>query len=156
MNEELIKRHNEVVAPDDTVFSLGDFALSSHSHIVSILSRLHGHYHMLRGNHDKWMRGFKKGHERIEWIKDYYEMRREGLVLSHYPLGSWNGMRHNAIMLHGHCHGNYRYSYPNSSTHGKIIDVGVDSHNYRPISLEQVKKIAEKLYFEKIPDHHGN
>lgn len=151
MNEALIRRHNEMVDPDDTVFHLGDFAFASQRQIIDILNRLNGHYYMLRGNHDKWMRGFE-GHERIEWIKDYHEMRHDGLVLCHYPLGSWNGMRNGSVMLHGHCHGNYEYSYPNSKKCGKIIDVGVDSHDYRPISLRRVMEIANGLTLETIPD----
>jgi calcineurin-like phosphoesterase family protein len=100
MDEKLIAYHNELVKPEDTVYHLGDFAFASHSRISSILNRLNGTYRMLRGNHDKWMKKFK--HPKIEWIKDYFEIREEGLVMFHYPLGSWNGMRRGSIMLHGH------------------------------------------------------
>lgn len=155
MDQELIRRHNEVVKPTDVVYHLGDFALAPNTYIESILNRLNGRIRFIKGNHDKFLT--KLGNDglalastvgrlrNVEWIEDYYELREHGIVMFHYPLGSWNAMQHGTIMLHGHSHGNYKYSYPNSENHGKIIDVGVDCHDYRPISLDKVKSIAGNL-----------
>ena len=50
-------------------------------------------------------------------------------------------------MLHGHCHGNLAY------TGGKIIDVGVDVFKYRPICIDEVKEIMDRLQIAEC-DHH--
>ena len=37
---------------------------------------------------------------------------------------------------------------------GRCIDVGVDCHNYRPISFDEIKSIMDKKEIE-IMDHHN-
>jgi len=61
----------------------------------------------------------------------------------------WNKSHHGALNLYGHSHG----SLPDDP-HALAIDVGVDCHNFTPISFEQVKKIMSKKTFKPI-DHHG-
>ena len=41
-------------------------------------------------------------------------------------------------MLHGHSHGTTNYGHLSK---GKILDVGVDCHNYFPISSNEVVKL---------------
>ena len=61
MNETIIRRHNERVKPEDTVFFLGDFCFKSKSgrgegegyKAEHYLSQLNGKMIMIRGNHDK-------------------------------------------------------------------------------------------------------
>ena len=59
---------------------------------------------------------------------------------SHY--GSWN--------LYGHSHG----SLPDDP-HARAIDVGVDCHNFAPVSFDEVKVIMERKLWKPI-DHHGD
>jgi calcineurin-like phosphoesterase family protein len=49
---------------------------------------------------------------------------------------------------YGHSHG----SLPDDNK-SLSFDVGCDSHNYRPISYDEVKKIMSKKTFKPI-DHH--
>lgn len=52
MNVEMVRRHNEVVRPDDEVWHLGDFAMRDDL-VGKILPRLNGRHHLVMGNHDR-------------------------------------------------------------------------------------------------------
>ena len=58
---------------------------------------------------------------------------RQHIVLCHYAMLVWNKSHHGSWMLHGHSHGTLKYPFA-----AKILDVGVDSHNFYPISLDFV------------------
>jgi predicted phosphohydrolase len=53
MDNEIIKRWNRVVKQDDTVYHLGDFALTAKKVKIKILNQLNGHKVLILGNHDK-------------------------------------------------------------------------------------------------------
>lgn len=50
MNEELIKRWNEKIGKDDTVYHLGDVSLGKPDFTKEILDRLNGNIHLIKGN----------------------------------------------------------------------------------------------------------
>lgn len=52
MNAALIKAHNDRVAPDDTVYDLGDFSFAGTSKTIEVLEQLNGRIHLVPGNHD--------------------------------------------------------------------------------------------------------
>jgi calcineurin-like phosphoesterase family protein len=145
MNEILIANWNSVVGPNDPVYHLGDFALSGVEACFSILKRLNGKIHLIKGNHEKTALACA---DRFEWVKDYHEMYlpdpkgkggKQMIVLMHYAMRVWNASHHGAWQLYGHSHGNLPDD-PNLLS----IDVGVDCHGYTPISFQQIKRIMEK------------
>lgn len=135
MDDELVRRWNSVVGPDDEVWHLGDFAYRcGPNRLLDIFSRLQGRaIHLVSGNHDR------KHTLALPWasIQQYAELQVEGqaIVLFHYALRVWNRCHHGAWNLYGHSHGRLN----GSST---SCDVGVDAWSYTPASLEQ---IAERL-----------
>lgn len=129
MNEALISNWNLVVQPTDTVWFLGDFSFGRIEETEEILRRLNGRKHLITGNHDR------KGRcEKLDWSlyfdsqHDYLRLNvdRHKLVLCHFPFHSWE---RGYINLHGHTHGTYKSKYMQH-------DVGSDSNNYTPVSLE--------------------
>lgn len=158
MNETLIANWNAVVAPNDTVWHLGDFAFCKGvEQFKTLLSRLNGTKHSILGNHDRTITNNERellagGH--LASIQHYAEIRSDKhpmIVLLHYGMRVWNKSHHGSIMLYGHSHG----SLP---PHGKSVDVGVDSREispeYRPYSLTEVLAYMAKRNFRKV-DHHG-
>jgi len=141
MNEVLITNWNACVPKDGVVFHLGDFAFMPTPKILNILRRLNGSIHYIDGNHDK---NFNE--DCLDMIEAYYGDRvelvvkdqemdmKQVIVLDHFPIESWHHAYHGAWHLHGHCHG----TVPSAKNQARL-DVGVDVHNYRPISYEQVK-----------------
>lgn len=155
MTETLIANWNSVVSKGDIVYHLGDFALSYGSKsapvIDSILSRLAGSKHLIKGNHD---RKEVTGNSRWASVRDYHEIKvdlgglhKQRIVMSHYAFRVWNQCHRGAWMLHGHSHGNL------PSTQGKIVDVGVDPCGYRPVGLHEIKFVLDSRPIEYL-DHH--
>lgn len=151
MNECIIARHNEKVKPDDMVFHLGDFAFSSSpARIEELVSRLNGKKTFIFGNHDNYQlfplpgKGSRKVEDYLihwwysnETVKEFKLNDDAGnthrLVMSHYPMLSWNKSFHGSYHLHGHSHG-----YIPFDPKVRRLDVGVDPSNFYPLSLDEV------------------
>lgn len=155
MEEALIRNWNETVQRGDEVYVLGDFSMASAERTDAILARLGGHKYLVRGNHDRGMKS--SAHARFGWIKDLYELKvpepdvvgkKQRIVLCHYPLLTWNAAHYGAWQLHGHSHGSLSGSYG-----GRRLDVGVDCHDYRPVSYEAIKDRMRAKSFAPV-DHH--
>lgn len=129
MDALLITRWNETIAPDDIVWHLGDFARRPDD-VPGLLARLNGTKHLVSGNNDPPATAAAPG-----WasVSAYAEIDADAhrLILCHYPFRSWNGQQRGAIDLHGHSHGRLK-PLP------RQIDVGVDAHDFTPITLAQV------------------
>ena len=155
MTETLIASWNTTVGPGDCVYHLGDFALSwgqKHAfYINGLISGLNGTKFLVVGNHDreevtKCPRWSKVAHYH-ELKVDLGGIHKQRIVLCHYAMRVWNGMHRGAWMLHGHSHGNL------TDIGGRILDVGVDCHNFKPIGLDQVREYMSTREFIN-QDHH--
>ncbi len=154
MNESLIERWNNLVAPEDEVYHLGDVGLCKPDHLKDIVNRLNGKIHLIEGNHDHSALD-KKVRGRFESINQYLKLKLSidekilEIMLFHYPIASWNKMHYKSYHLHGHCHNSYKLE------DGLLLDVGVDNPlcNYAPISLEDVIAYMNTRKI-KIVDHH--
>jgi calcineurin-like phosphoesterase family protein len=131
MDEALVSSWNERVGQDDEVWHLGDFARRL-ADVPSLLGRLAGRKHLLRGNNDP--RGIESA-AGWESVRDYHELELEGrrLVLCHYPFRSWNGQHRGTINLHGHSHGRLK-PLP------RQYDAGVDARAFAPVRLDDLTK----------------
>lgn len=131
MDEAMVANWNATVAPDDTVWHLGDFALHRKADAMAdLLARLNGVKHLVAGNND--------GPDTLAlagWssVRSYAEIVIDDtrLVMCHYAFRTWNGMHKGALNLHGHSHGQLK-GMP------RQIDVGVDVWDFRPITLSDI------------------
>jgi calcineurin-like phosphoesterase family protein len=148
MNEWLIARWNEKVKPDDEIWFLGDFAFCGTTKSTEILTRLKGRKNLILGNHDYG----KKIDPFFETVQHYKSLRVNGqqIVLCHFPILSWDGMAHGSWHLHGHCHGSL---VGGPFDVGLRLDVGVDCHDWYPVSYEDIRAIMNTRAFVKV-DHH--
>ena len=155
MTEALVENWNTVVARGDTVFHLGDFALSygkKHEDMIdTLIGRLKGNKWLIIGNHD---RDEVTKNPRWSKVVHYHEIKvdrgglhKQRVVMCHYPLRTWNQINRCSWMLHGHSHGNL------TDIGGKTMDVGVDCHDYKLISLDDVEKFMEQRGISAC-DHH--
>ena len=140
MDAELILRWNEAVAPDDTIYHLGDFSLTRKDITRAIFDQLNGHKHLILGNHDSqrsngWWRDVGFETVQMSYLLDTGSLL---LYLVHDPLKIQEAMEQYAdaevLFLHGHVHGKKRLWEPNSC----IVHVGVDAWDYRPVSLQEL------------------
>jgi len=144
MDEMLIQKWNEKVMPQDEVYHLGDVGLCSSGKLRKILDRLHGKIYLINGNHEKSAQACDS---RFEWIKDYFELvvpdeefkrGEQMIVLFHYAIREWNASHWGTYHLYGHSHGTLPDN-PKSLS----FDIGVDCHDYYPLSYEEVKSIMK-------------
>jgi calcineurin-like phosphoesterase family protein len=166
MHVEMIKRWNSVVGPEDTVYFLGDLAFARDELTKWFIYSLQGKIHFILGNHDKMKDIVKFGrwesvHESYTEIgildPDSLEARGsqgyQKIILSHYPILSWNKAHHGSWHLHGHCHGSLIKSQQEYYKR-KVMDVGCNVIDYTPISYEKVKGIMVRKNISAV-DHHG-
>lgn len=140
MNEILIENYNSIVGPQDTCYILGDVAFCKQDEARKIVSRLKGHKILVSGNHDYRIRWHQLGV--FQRVVNYLEIKeqKESMILFHYPMLVWNRHHYGSWHLHGHSHGSLINRAPEYYKR-KVLDVGVDVHNYMPISFDQVREI---------------
>jgi len=158
MDDSLIRNWNSVVPPDGIIFHLGDFSFYNAQHSKWILEQLSGRIILIKGNHDKCTSYFKEVHNMLDIkVLDNINGNFGGytnITLCHYPMAIWNKKHYGSFMFHGHSHGTYK-PIENMSDHhfvdlpkdlffkyNKIIDVGIDCWDFKPVSYADV---VEKL-----------
>lgn len=152
MDEAIIANVNKLVKPDDVLYHLGDWSWRDYEGYRRKIACKR--IHLILGNHDKDLR---RAAERLvkyslfESIGDFREIKLEDqdITLCHYALRVWNKSHHGSWHLYGHSHGSLPDD-PNSLS----FDVGVDCHDFKPLSLPQVGEIMSRKTFIPI-DHHG-
>ena len=99
MDEEMVKRWNDRVRPNDKVYHLGDVVINRKA--LSIMSRLNGDKVLIRGNHDI----FKDDDYRkyFRELRAYHVMN--GMILSHIPIHA-DSLGRFGVNIHGHLHAN--------------------------------------------------
>lgn len=143
MNKAIVKRWNSVVAPDDTVYLLGDVMLNDNEAGLDYLKQLNGHIHIIRGNHDTNTRN--KLYGTVETVYDWGQwsdmVKLDGYTfyISHYPTMTSNldngaPIKQHVINLYGHTHqqDNFYKDIP------FMYHVGLDSHDCYPVELTQI------------------
>ncbi len=158
MNAELVRRWNEVVGADDTVWVLGDVALGRMTESLSWVGRLAGRKVLLAGNHDRCWQGH--GRRAEGWTDRYLEsgfaevhqgsitlgLGGMDVVASHFPYSGDSHdhdryVEHRPVdrgqwLLHGHVHQRWRQR-------DRMINVGVDVWGYRPVrEVDLVQLVA--------------
>jgi calcineurin-like phosphoesterase family protein len=160
--ELLIYLWNEAIKPTDIVFDLGDFIFQDGTgqKAWSILSRLNGIHYLLWGNHNSGVKSVFGDQEhypykildKVIFVDHYVEIviDKQGIILCHYPIASWNDMMHGTWMLHGHSHG----TFPDEQF-GKMLDVGQDLFPGL-VTYEGVKSILDKREPKQLDFHTQN
>ena len=151
MDRVLIDNWNSVVAPNDTIYVLGDFCFSRYN--KEIFNKLNGNKHLIVGNHDK------REVKQLPWgsVSHLLEVDVDGqhIVLCHYAMRVWNKSFHGAWHLYGHSHSTLLEDSALS------FDIGVDGWGYKPVSFNQVKakmdwKKQNKQFFIDLRNKYGS
>lgn len=157
MDAAMMRTWNEVVAPDDEVFYLGDFSLSAQV-VRTITPKLNGTKHLIMGNHDLCHPVHKKkaaaaveiyrdaGFVTLELSREI-EIAGESVLLHHLPYLSPNavdryGDKYNKYrpenegkwLLCGHIHQRWNRV-------DRMINVGVDVWGFKPVPITTIEEI---------------
>lgn len=146
MNADLTRRWNELVAPDDTVYHLGDFAMGLPDRWPAYRAELNGRIVLVRGNHDRHLR-------RVVDMMNLADVAENVVVeidgvrcwLNHYPpTPDHQGVVKRPaapgpydLALCGHVHDAWRVS-------GETVNVGIEVWDFRPIRLAARSLVTER------------
>jgi len=146
MDEEMVKRWNETVGPNDKVYHLGDVVINRKA--LKTLERLNGDKVLIRGNHDIFRDDEYRQYFRE--LRAYHVMN--GMILSHIPIHS-DSLNRFGTNIHGHLHANRVMINDPFGHRPPMIDpryhsVCVEQTDFRPILFETV--------IQKIKDEGGS
>ena len=99
MDEEMVRRWNDRVRPNDKVYHLGDVVINRKA--LKIMHRLNGDKVLIRVNHDIFRDDEYRTYFRE--LRAYHVMN--GMILSHIPLHEASLGRF-GVNIHGHLHSN--------------------------------------------------
>ena len=110
MNEELIRRWNEVVSDGDLVYILGDMFWCTPKIAAPIVEQLNGQKILIKGNHDRWHDS--KFDKLFVKIDEYMEIEDNGskIVLCHYPIPCFKNHFYGWTHLYGHVHNSFEWN----------------------------------------------
>ena len=138
MNAQMIERWNSKVSPNDTIYIVGDFAYKDE---FGFAKQLNGNKFLIPGNHDH-LRKEKVYADNLTILPPLFELKipdlsdeygnKRLIVLCHYSLRSWNKSHYCSWHIFGHHHGMLE-------PYGLSFDCGVDTNNFYPYSLDDVK-----------------
>lgn len=148
-DEAIMKNWNKEIKMNDIVYHLGDVCLGDDEKSIEYLKRLHGKIHIILGNHDS--------DRRIQLYKEcknvvsvsFAERIKVGkytLFLSHAPSNTYViGKRLGRTMLNlfGHTH---QTDSPFINDIPYAYNVGLDCHNNKPVSIEQIMNEIHEQY----------
>ena len=160
MNDDIVNSINNVVGENDILVHLGDWSFGGIQNVAIFRNRLTcKNIYLVLGNHDHHIQRNKENTRQLFTdVFDYLEItfNKNNVILSHYPISSWNGLDKGNIHLHGHSH------LPNDKkiSIGRRMDIGIDGHpEFRPYDFEREclnillnKEI--KSEFNNNLDHH--
>jgi calcineurin-like phosphoesterase family protein len=161
MNEYIVDRWNEVVAPTDRVLVLGDVAMGKIDDTLGISARLHGYKVLLAGNHDRC--AALHGRKAVGWDERYrrdggfaevhqgttridLDTKHRNVLACHFPYRGASGdtLRYTEErptdtgewLVHGHVHESWLQS-------GRQINVGIDAWGGRVINADELVSLIE-------------
>lgn len=147
MHQLMVANHNEIVKEEDTVWHIGDVAMLSSEYagkLKRIFDKLNGTHHLVLGNHDEFKPfnyinvGFTSVHTAM-----WFERQGYKFLLAHDP-ATYVAADDSTILLHGHVHNMWKHLLPDN----RIINVGVDVWNFKPISLNKIIELLKEYEIE--------
>lgn len=163
MADEIIERHNSLVGADDTTYFLGDFSMGGWADSMPHIDLFNGRRILVCGNHDApFIHRNRNSFDRVfaAYASHFDEVHLDTVeydefVLSHFP---YDGDSHDEdrydeyrpvdegkILIHGHVHAESHEPQVTYSHNGTMqIHVGVDGHNYSPVSMDEIRSMVAR------------
>jgi len=156
MNAAMMGAWNGVVAADDTVYYLGDFAMQPRL-VAEILPQLNGTKILIAGNHDRchpkignterFLQAYLDAGFASVDVQLEMEIGGQTVLLHHFPYRTetepkqkYYGQRpidNGGWLIHGHVHHRWKIS-------GRQINVSVENWNFEPVNFETIACIIEE------------
>ena len=150
MNNEIVKRWNNVVSPDDLIYHVGDFAFKGQSNASKFEKQLNGNIVHIAGNHDL-NNGIKS-----YIIKAMMHFGGKEIFVQHHPPIDKNEIPICDFVVCGHVHEKWKAKFV-KDCNIPIINVGVDVWNFEPVStlslLKYYRQLINKEALKRLIEH---
>lgn len=159
-NEGLIQRWNAKCTDETIFFHLGDFifGIDAKTNFKEILKRVNFKtLYIMPGNHcSGWRHVFEEQksnvwditpQKRVIFVPNYLEaeLNSQLLVMSHYPILSFNCQSKNSICLYGHVHGNLKKNQIGELySQARTYEVTVEN-SPSPLCLKEIKQHVSQI-----------
>ena len=139
MNEQMVKEWNDLIAPEDLVYILGDVAFLPAQKAAETVNRLNGTKILVEGNHDRKALNDPAFHNCFKEVHKYLDINYNGtkVVMFHFPILEWDQMHRGAVHFHGHLHGGV-----SGMEKYRCRDMGMDATGMIAVSMEDAIKDA--------------
>jgi calcineurin-like phosphoesterase family protein len=131
MIQTMIKNHNELVSPEDTVIVVGDVCYQKTPEYLPFVEQFNGRKTLVRGNHDRVFTDEQLKPYFIEIIPDGDGINMEAwgveCYITHYPTRGISS----AFNIVGHIHAAWKYQL-------NMFNVGVDANHYKPVDSDSI------------------
>ncbi len=142
-DKALVSSINEAIGGDDVLILCGDVAWKGIETLKRFRDQLPASLtiYVTIGNHDDEDDLVKVFGRDFVFERFLLEVDGPGgvrrAVVEHYPALSWEGSHRGTAHISGHCHGTLDDRHLNNPALLLSLDVGVDSHNYKPWSWQK-------------------
>jgi calcineurin-like phosphoesterase family protein len=144
MNEEIIRRWNELVKPDELVYHVGDFSFKGATKALEWERRLNGKIVHIVGNHD-----YNNGVKTLIQVALMQFGNLEVLVQHHPPTTPRAIPDYIDLVLCGHIHKHWKHTFLNGIP---IINVGQDVWGFQPVSIDSILKYYNEITHKMCKD----
>lgn len=138
----IIENINKKVGKQDRLFILGDFTFTKHKKYRAMITC--PQVILIYGNHDNISK--REALSVFQGAHDLYELKTQNskgelrrIILCHYAMKVWHHSYRGTWHLWGHSHG----ALPDDPE-SLSFDIGVDCHNFQPLSVDEVEEIMKK------------
>lgn len=180
MNEHIISETNRLVKPEDHFIFHGDLTLRcSVEETEEFLARFNcQNIYILFGNHESFTgKIYERERDKLNLpFRAVYPLRYKNVIFcgpqimsfvrwgenkrdtviithNHFPLAIWDYMKDSSWCLTAHSHMGFKDTHPETTTCGKIADIGWD-YKRRPLSFWEVKELMDKKPILKKDANH--
>lgn len=146
MDAEIIRRWNNKVKPEDTVYILGDISWYKPDKTIELINQLNGTLYLVKGNHDRISPQLRKCFKGVFEYGTEIKVDGQFVVLSHYPIPYFNRRFHGAYMLYGHVHNSpewestkrFKKEIEATGVPCNMYNVGCMIWDYKPVTLQEI------------------
>ena len=140
MDRTLIELWNRKVTDADHVYIIGDFACRNTKGEEWYLQQLHGHKHLIIGNHDMKLLNNAAALSCLESVDKMKHISDSGtqICLCHFPLAEWNGYYRGHTHIYGHIHNAKNEAAHFMRTKSHALNAGCMINGYAPVTLSEL------------------
>lgn len=152
MNKTMADNINRVLNGGGQLYHLGDWSFGGVEKAIKFREMINPAIDitLIVGNHDKHNLKDRRFINLFNEVYDLLEVKIDGkeFTLCHYSMKVWDKSHRGTFHLYGHSHG----SLPDDQN-SLSFDIGVDCHNFMPLTVTQVVDIMSKKTWKAI-EHH--